>query len=62
MKTLKEAITALHERGYSQQRMAKIARVSQMTISRWSKRNPSLVNMKALERLKKTLQAESVKK
>lgn len=56
MKTLKATIQALHDRGFSQEAIAKEAGVSQMTISRWSKKNPRLVNMGALAKMQKFLE------
>ena len=51
MNTLKQLVTTLRERGYSQARIARIAGVSQMTVSRWEKEAPDRVNMAAHRRL-----------
>ena len=51
MKTIKQTINLLLKAGYSQQTLAKIAKVSQMTISRWSKTEPKLVNIAAHKKL-----------
>lgn len=53
MDTLNEIVNSLLYKGHSQADIAKVARVSQMTISRWSRTNPTLVNVKAIERLKR---------
>lgn len=62
MRKMKEVINALQQRGYSQESLAKIGKVSQASICRWSKKNPTLVNIRALEKLSKKLEAEAVKK
>ncbi len=49
--TLTELVLELLGAGYSQQDIAKIAKVSQMTISRWAKDSPK--NMTAKNRLEK---------
>lgn len=59
MKTLKQLVTYLRNRDYSQERIARIAGVSQMTISRWAKENPALLNMNAHRKL--TKEVESLK-
>lgn len=56
MKTLKETIAELHDLGLSQQAIAEISGVPQPTISRWSRNNPRLVNLGALEKMQKHLE------
>lgn len=51
MKTLKQLVTTLRERGYSQARIGRVAGVSQMTVSRWEKEAPKHVDMVAHRRL-----------
>lgn len=51
MNTLKQLVTILRNRDYSQARIGRIAGVSQMTVSRWEKDNPKRIDMKALRRL-----------
>lgn len=51
MQTLKQLVTTLRNRDYSQARIARIAGVSQMTVSRWEKEAPTNVNMSAHRRL-----------
>lgn len=51
MQTLKQLVTILRNRDYSQARIARIAGVSQMTVSRWEKEAPKNVNMAAHRRL-----------
>lgn len=60
MKTLKETIEALHELGLSQQAIAEVSGVPQPTISRWSRSNPRLVNLAALDKMLQHL--ESIQK
>lgn len=57
MKTLKQLVTFLRNRDYSQERIARIAGVSQMTISRWEKESPVSVNMAAHRKLSKEVEA-----
>jgi predicted XRE-type DNA-binding protein len=60
MKSLKETIAALHDLGLSQQAIAEVSGVPQPTISRWSRKNPRLVNLAALDKMQKHL--DSIKK
>lgn len=64
MKTpsLRATIKALRALHYSQDAIAKEARVSQMTISRWERKDPKLVNVAALNRLIKFLEKVSSEK
>lgn len=55
MNTLKQLVTALRNRGYSQARIGRIAGVSQMTVSRWEKESPSKVDLAAHRRLTQEL-------
>lgn len=55
MKTLKQLVTELRNRGYSQARIGRIAGVSQMTVSRWEKEAPTNVNLAAHRRLTQEL-------
>jgi len=61
MKTLKQLVTTLRERGYSQARIGRIAGVSQMTISRWEKESPTHVNVIAQRRLMMEIYSSYVK-
>ncbi len=61
MKTLKQTINALLDLDHSQADLAKVAKVSQMTISRWNLKDPKLVNVAALNRLTKFLDREAKK-
>ena len=56
MKTLKQLVAFLRRRDYSQERIARIAGVSQMTISRWEKENPKSINISAHRKLEKEVE------
>lgn len=61
MNTLNSIVLKLRAKGYSQEYLAVVAEVSQMTISRWAKENPKLTNIEALKKLEKLL-TQSAKK
>lgn len=56
MKTLHSTVKALRSLGFTQDQIAAKAKVSQMTISRWEKAEPKLVNVAALTRLSNFLE------
>jgi len=61
MKQIKTIIQTLRKGGYSQEHLAKVAGVSQMSISRWVAKSPKLVNISAYRKLEKLLENTPVK-
>lgn len=55
METVNSVVKQLRALGFAQLAIAKKAKVSQMTISRWEVKSPRLVNLAALKRLSKLL-------